>query len=595
MGRGAAVFIAVVSSATVGWAEERKLLLVLDDSESMAAPLGKELHGRCEPLNPKPNGIENQLFPPSSFSSVAVTTFSALKDSQTGSPSEGINNGTDLLRYLCRVCNTKSQRCNFKDRDTPLLEALRFAKEHLREYDRAAVVTDGEPWKRNAQSERLNEPASPVDCSKIADKDLRDDCNCFRDKAKCFKKTNRMRYVQSLADTQEAANILSQASSGCGCDQIILFSLVDPEKSFALKKMKEACERCFQTSAPGSPGTTDWTIDYEFDGYVVPPDRTPACAIRTKARCERRDLKWDRSLRGEFRCGNPTPTPDCTCQGNPPSCLRMQRCEAKEEPARCNKIQNEYECPDGTAPMNELPEPWASRLSTLRAANPEYRLNSGRAGPANANSDVVVALARDARPPHCSGVAITKDAVLTARHCLPVTEVLVGNDARRPRFRAPALEVVEHPDPRFDLAVLRVLPLPINETVSLADARPSAVASLLVVGFGGQDRTGMTAGRQRRGVYLPAQELACTPARAPSGCVPGVDLVVASDGTRDSCSGDSGGALWALSDQQSCSYRLLGIVSHGFPLGAPASCGTGGVYTDVRQAVDWLRMVIRKP
>ena len=68
------------------------------------------------------------------------------------------------------------------------------------------------------------------------------------------------------------------------------------------------------------------------------------------------------------------------------------------------------------------------------------------------------------------------------------------------------------------------------------------------------------------------------------------DYTICAGGSRDACSGDSGGPLTCSRDSMSVKkqYYLCGIVSWGVDCDDPLNSDYPGVYTDVAQFEDWI-------
>lgn len=211
----------------------------------------------------------------------------------------------------------------------------------------------------------------------------------------------------------------------------------------------------------------------------------------------------------------------------------------------------------------------------------------------------VVAVGRDGAWP-CSGVLIGSSSggehargrlVLTARHCLPATEVaLVGTStAAAPTIAVRAM--IPHPDPAIDASLL-VLDRPaVRPThpmrAATDDAAPAGVVR--VVGFGADDARGTHGAGDLHVVDLPMSGWGCDPRSAEAlGCLPGFELVARGNGGHDACRGDSGAPAF---ERTPCGWRLLGIVSRSVP-DARRACGDGGIYTRVDAIAPWIAATV---
>lgn len=192
---------------------------------------------------------------------------------------------------------------------------------------------------------------------------------------------------------------------------------------------------------------------------------------------------------------------------------------------------------------------------------------------------------------YCSGVAISEYAVLTAAHCLPVSEVFLGSDINQVG-QSLAVDGVRRAS-NVDLALLFVgepMPGPFPRIPKRLRPAPPQT-SLVAVGFGTRSgRTfSQTFGKKSSFAVEPATVWGCSGSRALDyGCDPSHEMTVVHRGGRDTCLGDSGGPLLVLrQDGAGCAIELLGITSRPTLIGE-LECGNGGVYVRVDSLQEWI-------
>jgi hypothetical protein len=191
----------------------------------------------------------------------------------------------------------------------------------------------------------------------------------------------------------------------------------------------------------------------------------------------------------------------------------------------------------------------------------------------------------------CSATVLDIDTVLTAAHCLDLSdEVVFGRDVTDPA--APRRKITGRAAaPGWDPSVYDRDPLPPNlndvavvhfegglpdgyRPVRLADATMTVPSELIIAGFGVDDGKGDTGeGRLRKANVMTLD----------AGFSQTELKIDAAHGIGD-CSGDSGGPAFTLSDS--------GLVQVGIDNWGPGGCDQFGVYAKVAAHRDWIRQAI---
>jgi hypothetical protein len=189
----------------------------------------------------------------------------------------------------------------------------------------------------------------------------------------------------------------------------------------------------------------------------------------------------------------------------------------------------------------------------------------------------------------CTGVLIAPDVVLTAGHCgQGVESVVLGTTDYTDGGETIAVSRVVRHDAyasTVDLAVLvlatpaSVAPRPLVTTDAVEDGAPVVIA-----GYGATNSGGTEYGTALMAASTAIVDADCSDGNGCWLAMPRGTELVAGGGGIDTCSGDSGGPLYLLTDG---GPKLLGITARA-TADAEQPCGNGGIYVRVDTATPWL-------
>lgn len=200
---------------------------------------------------------------------------------------------------------------------------------------------------------------------------------------------------------------------------------------------------------------------------------------------------------------------------------------------------------------------------------------------------VAIANGENAR---CSGIAVGQRHVLTARHCLPATKIIMGHRVDARFGEARVIDTHVHPGD-LDAAIIEVD----RDIVTVARRRRvvsrAPAGRVLLVGFGVNNFARMTGFGSKRWAQVPVWGWGCDERRAArAGCDPGSEMIIPRSMGLDTCAGDSGGPVveWTAHG-----WRLLAITSRNIGGGA-SRCGDGGVYVRVDVLGPWIDRTVEE-
>ena len=207
--------------------------------------------------------------------------------------------------------------------------------------------------------------------------------------------------------------------------------------------------------------------------------------------------------------------------------------------------------------------------------------------------DDVVAVGRLGRW-HCTGTLVAPRLVLTARHCVPATDVLFSHDpsdSSPERWRNIASVRFPPGQSNLDVALLVLAeraPAGIRPR-SLRDNGRAPRGEVEVVGFGAPWRVGSVQLGKLTRQGLVVYGWGCGRGQGSGlGCQPGREMVVLAQSGADTCFGDSGGPVLEATKS---GFVQIGLTSRAIGNGS-LPCGQGGIYVRADRIATWVAQEI---
>ncbi|XP_063706429.1 serine protease snake-like [Culicoides brevitarsis] len=209
---------------------------------------------------------------------------------------------------------------------------------------------------------------------------------------------------------------------------------------------------------------------------------------------------------------------------------------------------------------------------------------------------------------HCGGSIISETAILSASHCIShptdgaasvVRVGIVKRDDTGGMQELKISKIIAHPDYKSDIKYHDIALFKLASKIAFnANIRPACLNTdpnlawekAIVIGFGQVSSDGPTSEHLMK-VSLsnyPRNECEKTykdNAGMPQGLLESQFCAGEVAGGKDSCQGDSGGAIQVVLKDPYCMYSIIGVVSFGKMC---AFANSPGIYTKVASYIPWI-------